>query len=759
MPWRTKNVFRITTSLPARLIDSIMAQGNWNLLFQESPFVDFQHTLAVANFFAMRDDTRQAEYYFEKARNNLAITYASLRADYGWPKNFHEIKNAQSLPWGESRDAFEDFLLCRFQLSIELLLAGMNNLGEEKDKLAAEINALETQLGKTLRQKDASFAAAMMFIQHSFALRQNETDKNLLAARFAQMSDAQKNSISDYWQQRLLGFKIQENIRYGNLGRALFLIRFIEENKKEKVDAVALVRLYIRCGAFSDAERLLTNTLASPEIRFPDNFNNYTVVSQLYENLMAWRGEFKRGETQTQIAYEHITSLLMHEDTLKEDFVDMRKAAHNERLRQFIFAYIDRSACPSRNDFVDDSDMEREWLFKQAIFFERCKIALDKAVWAPLVQSMTNDEKQILAYHRREELVQKNQSTIAVFINARFQLRKVLKRKNKKSLPFFLTKYLKAQNAVHPIFFTLDWGLYFSDNLVYEALQELPGAITKKEAWQIFTELNRTFAWQKLSHGFFTIFEPPEASLISQKANQFILDVLGDAAIPDSQNNNAHALYFTDGKIALFYEPQGQKGKLWHGEAHTFKENLKADDIVFFGDALNLQNKLSKKIRAFLPALFFQCDTCKNIKAAPRFVASTTSTWASELSDNFSVVWNFERERDCLLGESKYSDTLLLINTTSPPELPCNLTVENIIIDVQDKPSVFQSLGVLSLGYRERSALISMPRKMEAQNKIAFLFDLFQKTNRRQIPIHPAFEEAKQRAEKSFSTNGEFSTL
>ncbi|HNL11411.1 MAG TPA: hypothetical protein PKM44_12915, partial [Turneriella sp.] len=62
VPWREKNALRIASTLPKRLIDSIMAQGNWNILFQEGPFSEFQRQMAIGGHFALRGEVSQAEF-------------------------------------------------------------------------------------------------------------------------------------------------------------------------------------------------------------------------------------------------------------------------------------------------------------------------------------------------------------------------------------------------------------------------------------------------------------------------------------------------------------------------------------------------------------------------------------------------------------------------------------------------------------------------------------------------------------------------
>ncbi|MBV6493502.1 MAG: hypothetical protein LDLANPLL_01525 [Turneriella sp.] len=765
-PWRPKNVFRVTTSLPSRLIDSIMAQGNWNILFQESPFAEFQRQIAIANFFALRDDVRQADYYFEKARTTLEIIYASLRGNYNWPKNSNEITSTQNLPWGESRDTFEDYLLCRLQLKLEILFTGKKDGKDALQELEAHVSKIESQLSKPIVDKDASMASFVNFFGEGLKLRQKTLRGYHKAEQFAKLSDAQKNLLSDYWERRTIAFRILENIRYGNLGRALFLVRLVENNRKEKLDGLALARLYIRCGAFGDAKRVLEESLSKTEIKAAENFGDYLSHSQVLENIEAWLSSWKNAEEQATQAANHLQNLLNQSNTPREIFVDLRKAAYTERLRSFVFAYIGSGKCPSSADFVFDTDMEREWLLREAIFFERCNVPVGKNEWAHIKKGMDADEKLLFAYHRKENLprVKANEVNLSVYIRARDNLQKALRVKDTKKLVKLLTDALDAKSKIDFAFAALDWGIWFSSDIEHDALKNLPSKINKGDAWRLFVALNRKYAQQIFKDAPWVFFSPEDAAYFSQNVTTSILDLPEAKISLKSEYTTDKNLYFTDSQISLAFESKGNTGILTLGEPYHVVNKIRTKETVFFGDVLGINDGTPQDAASFVPPLFFRCGECAapsganaSRLVAPR-VDSATRKIIAELSDNFSTTWNFSVESDCPQGGVNYEDSLFL-TVNSNAAFPCNLNARKIIIEKNERVSAIQKAALLAMGFYPNSMLITYRVNISDSITIPFLYDFFQRVNRRQITSTEAFFEAKKRAEKSFSGEGHFLPL
>ncbi|MBX3722343.1 MAG: hypothetical protein KF713_10940 [Turneriella sp.] len=779
-PWREKNVFKVATNLPARLIDSIMAQGNWNILFQEGPFSEFQRQIAIGNHFALRGDGRQAEFYFQKAGNALDIAYASLRGRFGWPRNPTELK-AAALPWGENRETFEDFLLCRLQLQVESMLAAHESGTIKATNLEAVMADTERQLAKPLREKDADIEQMVLLLRDSTALRNlKDIHPALKAERFAALSDRLATSTRNYWNRRINIFRIFENIRYGNTGRAAHLARYIEAKQKDQTDALSLARIYVQLGSYDEAERILTATLDAPENKTAENYGEYLAYSALMQNLKIWRGRSGDAEKLSAATRAFTEELIASGKIPAEELVDLKKAQRNETLRGFIYGYVNVGKCPASTAFSGDTDMEPEWRVRERIFFERCNFAYDAKAWSALLKSNpVNAELQAAAaYHLGENRVKfpsaNGASALTAHLVARARLEKIIAKNDRNNLAAALVSYLYTRNAVQPEFTVFDWGIDLRDDLTDRALAAIPANLPEKTGRELFAELHRRFVWNNLKTNDGRFFSPADAAVISKKSGAAILDFPENpAAVPAAQISAGKSLLYSDRENILFSgkAEKKQQYRIWKRNADPaeIRRFITGAQTAFLlhGDAVGIAGGLlPDAATAQIPPFYAYCPECGQSAARipERMIIAAEKgrlppAFLNDLADNFSVISD-GAARDCPAGGSRYDDSVMLIAATGNPyELPCNTAAEKIVVEYGAALSGSNLNAALSLGWRPNLSLILLPQMLPEQVKTAFLFDFFQRTNRRQVKPADAFRDARTRAEKSFPTGEELAKL
>lgn len=778
-PWREKNVFKIATNLPARLIDSIMAQGNWNILFQEGPFSEFQRQIAIGNHFALRGDARQADFYFQKAGNALDIAYASLRGRFGWPRNPTELK-AATLSWGENRETFEDFLLCRLQLQVESMLAAHESGTIKAANLEAVMADTERQLAKPLREKDADVEQMVLLLRDSLAIRNlKDMHPALKAERFAALSDRFSTSTRNYWNRRINIFRIFENIRYGNTGRAAYLARYIEAKQKDQTDALGLARIYVQLGSYDDAERILAAALGAPENKTAENYGEYLAYSALMQNLKIWRGRSADAEKLSAATRAFTDELLASGKIPAEELVDLKKARRNETLRGFVYAYVNAGKCPANAAFSGDTDMEPEWRVRERIFFERCKFTYDAKAWSVLLKSNpVNAELQAAAaYHLGENKLKfpaaGGASALTAHLEARARLEKMIAKNDRNNLPAALVSYLHTRNAVQPEFTVFDWGIDLSEDLTERALTAMPANLPERTGRELFAGLHRRFIWNNLKTNESRFFSAADAAVIGKKSGAAILDFTESPAAPAVQISSTKNLLYSDREHILFSgkAEKKQQFRIWkrNTDPTEIRRFIAGNQAAFLlhGDAVALAGSLLPDgATAQIPPFYAYCPECGQSAARipERMIIAAekgrvSPPYLSDLADNFSVISD-GAGRECPGGSSKYEDSVMLIAATGTPyELPCNTAAEKIVVEY-DTPLAGSTLNAaFALGWRPGLNLILLPQSLEEPVKTAFLFDFFQRTNRRQAKPADAFREARARAEKSFPTGAGLAKL
>ncbi len=760
VPWREKNAFKIATSLPKRLIDSIMAQGNWNILFQEGPFSEFQRQIAIANHFALRGDARQANFYFQKAGTALDIAYASLRGRFSWPRDPKSVTTA-SLPWGENRETFEDFLLCRLQLEIESMLV-LHETGILKtsgfDNLVLET---ERQLGSPLRQKDADLEQMVGFVRDAVSIRSKKENPQVSAEKFAALSDKLAPSVRNYWHRRLSIFRIFENIHHGNAGRARFLAQYLEDKQKDQVDAMGLGRIYIHAGAYTDAKRVLGTALRADENKAADSFNDYLGYSGIAQNLLLRLGLKNDAESVSRETLQLLEEHRKAGNIPRDEIVDLEKAIRNEQLRLKMYAFTNRGSCPAAAPYTAETDMEREWRVRERIFFEECNQPREKTFWPALLKAQGNSAeiRAVAAYHLADAKEMKahesSPSAVIRHLNRRRLLADALARNQREKLPELTVAYLQTLNSLWPEFALFDWGINLKDDLTDIALTSIPANLSEKTARELIAELHRRFVWKNLTEANLSLYAAADAAIALKKTAAAVLDVPElTRALPPSSTTGKKAIYADAIFIAVF-DATAKKGK-WRlvrkspGTAITTVLNeAPPGDYTLYGSAIAELG--GTRLTAYLPPFYSQCPECqKRSENIPErlIILTQDETLArslkNDLADNFSVVADAAQAGDCPAAAGSYDDSLIFSGGSSKPTLPCNTKPEKIIADGDSIQAAF------SLGWKPGLTLILMPQTLSLQAKTSFLFDFFQRTNRRQVKPAEAFRDAKTRAEKSF---------
>lgn len=760
IPWREKNAFKIATTLPARLIDSIMAQGNWNILFQEGPFNEFQRHIAIANHFALRGDNRLADFYLKKAGAALDIAYASLRGRFGWPRNASEQK-AAALAWGENRDTFEDFLLCRLQLQIELTLLDHESGVLAPAALAQSVAEVEKQLSTPVRQKDADLEQIITVIREAAVIRtQKENNVNLRAARFAALSDRIVSSARNYWSRKLTLFRVLENIHHGNLGRAFSLIKFLEDKQKDQIDAYNLARIYIRLGAYRDALGILQRELKRPELKTADNFAEFAAFSSLSQSLLIWLSQINEATALSAETTTFLAGLAQADAVPREEAVDLKKSLANERLRGKMLVYLKTGRCPELGSYTADTDMEIEWQARERIFYENCGLTRNKSFWTALQKQIrpASELKGIISYHLGDAIslpAKADASPLLRYLVARRALQKAPGR------PELALAYLRQRNLIQSEFALFDWGLNLADDLTDRALEALPRNLPEKTARPLFAELHRRYV-DKLSHtGGAFLFSPADAVHLTHKSSAAMLDQGSESGGEETYPGTGKVLLYADTVWLAVFDPteRKQKFRISKRVSGDVLPQLPGKGRILFGAAINELSLIADdRAAAHLPPYQNFCPDCGKAqgKSPERLVIlnsnrSLREAYTNELADNFSLVAPPGSWRECGTAATRFEDALLATaDATGDFSTPCDLSADKIVLEYDTTAATVNNPLLFATGWRPGLAVVLMPRELPQQIKTSFLFDFFQRINRRQTKAGEAFREAKTRAEKSF---------
>ena len=755
---------RFASNLPERLIDSIMAQGNWNLLFQEGPFNEFQRQIAIANYFALRGSNTQAEFYFKRADAALTIAYGSLRGKYDWPRQSQNIM-AKDLPWGENRDTFQDYVLCSLQLFLESGLSQHESGQLSLTATDATIAAAEKQLSVPLRQKDGDLHSFVAVLQEALKIRQSKALNALEKAdRFDKITVSQPLSLRNYWNRRSILFRLFENIFHGNLGRANAIAEFLQEKQGDQLDSLVLARIFTATTSYDRALAVVTEAQNNGNLQLPENYANFTRHSLLRQNLYLWTGRPAMAEKSAAQTAEHIQNISTSPSIRIEDRLDLRKSFLDQQLRTAMFAYLDRKVCPALVERPDSVDMDAEWRVKERLFLERCGMPRQQQWWAKLHEaSGGNRELKAIAAFSQGALSQDlakpfpELQYLLKYQNLRQAIGAGVKKQSKtKQVAEYLAMCIMRQHD----FIFLDWGLVLPEITDEELKPNILGKSDEATAAAIFLGLHRRFAEQLARGQNLSFFSPPDAAELLAHRSEVLLDQTRESPGGRVNLRPRQRLRYVSAGLEIFYDSSAGSISLTR-PVSTSNQSLKPVELSF-GSAIFSDSETG--LRKSLSPLYFWCENCGNEsgRAARLLMAKqVTKAWQithTEIADNFSQATLYSEVNVCDSQSASMNDTLLIENEASlKPLETCALRLNNVVVDVvKDQTSDRIRLIALSMGWRTNLSFIILRAEASRPFKTSLLFDYFQKRNRREIGATDAFFESLRRAEKSFPAESAF---
>lgn len=758
-----KETLRIASTLPKRLIDSIMAQGNWNILFQDGPFSEFQRQLAIGGHFALRGEPEAAEVYHRRAETALEIAYASVRSRFEWPRSFSQLK-AADLPWGENRDTFKDYLLCRLQLYIETGLARHDEGKVGLERLQDLVDRTEKQLGEPLSARDADLESFVRLLRGSVALRTaTGVSPGLRASRFTELGAALQPSARNYWRRRALLFQIQENLHYGNLGLARALTDFLFFRHGEQSDPLMLARFYIQSSDFVAATRLLAKESSRRETRSADNYADLLRSGEMLQNLFAWQKQYLRAAEVAEANRETLVGFLEDNRVPREEFVALRRAAADLKLRGEILRFIGRGECPSGLRLQQDIEMEAEWRVRERLFYEKCGLAVERERWQESLAdaSLGADARALVTFHLGKPAVEQpgdTESPLARYLRfyGAMAMPGAKARRAEKAIAL-----LDAAGILHADLVLLRWGFSLPQNGTDRALEATGGLMQSAEAAELFSALHRGYARRHLRGNALFLFSPGDARELRAEIRAWLLGGAYSARTAVAVAPRGDFLYRDSERTVVYHFATGSAGVTvlppWETLAPAQRGGIfrAAGTLSLFGSTSALTDTQGEAATALqIAPLFYLCTDCLPASRAPaRLLLQDLpgNGWKStraDLADIFSSQLLLQARPDCSFAPDLFQDTLIAGPGTLQAEFPCNLALENLIVDTAPAPAVQNLLWAVA--GRQNGVAVLLPKEINPAARTAFLFDFLQRRNRREVPARQAFSEAQRRAEKSF---------
>lgn len=739
-----------------------MAQGNWNILFQEGPFSEFQRQIAIGSHFALRGEVSQAEFYFKRAETSLEIAYASLRSRFGWPRSPLQLK-ADDLPWGENRDTYRDYLLCRLQLYIESGLADHDSGRINLDKLTETVARTENQMGQSLQQKDADLDNFIRLLRGSTGLRSStDLSPGLKAARFLELSALIPPSTQNYWRRRTLFFQIQENLLYGNLGIARALTDFLVARRGEQIDPLAIARFWIQASDFSAATHLLTKEFYRNEIRSGENYADLLRISETLQNLFVWQRQYGRAAEIAQESRDLLNGFIAGNLVPREEFVSVRRSAANQKLRGEMLRYLAEGKCPATLTFFDGSEPETEWRIRERLFYEKCGLRAKGTEWQKWLndKSLGAEAREVIQFALGRPGTGKTATDSSTLLRYLQLYRKAAPPEGKARRRERAIALLDAVGKLHDDLIFLDWGLTLPTDTTARALAELGNSLRPSEAAAVFSALHRQFARRQMRGSSLLAFAATDASELRAELHRWILG--GSDATP-TRNFAVQAggdLLYTDDTRTIAYQPRVLLVlNRWQDLATKTKRELfrKGAMLRLFGSApIIAASQAPNNATLYIAPLFPACSECIPKTRTPARLllhAASGDGWQStraELADIFSAQLNLETKPECSFAAETFQDTLITQATVAQAEYPCNLALENLVVEAESTESPAVQNLLWAIAGRQTGATLVLPKAMNQAARTAFLFDFLQRRNRRDTTARQAFTEARQRAEKSF---------
>ncbi|MFZ5629035.1 MAG: hypothetical protein ACOY5B_07885 [Spirochaetota bacterium] len=743
-----------------------MAQGNWNILFQQGPFSEFQRQIAIGGHFALRGEVSQAEFYYKRAETSLEIAYASLRSRFEWPRSPSQLK-ADDLPWGENRDTFRDYLLCRLQLYIESGLSGHDAGKIALDRLQETVARTELQLGQNLREKDADLENFVRLLRGSTGLRTaGGMSRGLRAARFLELSAAIQPSARNYWRRRTIFFQIQEHLYYGNLGMARGLTDFLYERHGDQSDPLALARFWIQSSDFAAAGRLLEREFGRSEVRSGENYPDFLRISETLQNLLVWQREYLRAAEIARASRDLLNGFIAGNQVPREEFVSVRRSAANQKLRSEMLHFLASGKCPSPLQPFEGSEPETEWRIRERLFYEKCGLPAARDVWQAWLseKSLSPEAREIVRYTLGLPANPKERADATALVQYLALQGTLAKSGSKPQRPEMAIALLDAAGKLHEDLVFLDWGLILPSDTGGRALRQLTGSLRASEAGALFSAMHRQLARRHLRGSSLFQFSAADAGELGAELHDWILG--GDYGARQSPATETGGdLLYADSTQTILYQPGVQNSTL---QVFSKWEDVNADQkgrffragnpVRLFGLAPALVGTQSntKTVLQVAP-LFFSCSDCAPAMRTPArlllhdLAGNGWKSTRADLSDIFSAQLNLRTRPECLFSAGLFQDTLITLAGNVPAEYPCNIVLENLVVEAGKSQNGTSHYSLLwAIAGRQTGAAILLPDGMNPAARTAFLFDFLQRRNRREVSARQAFAEALRRAEKSF---------
>jgi len=718
LPGREKNPLKFATVLPTRLIDSIMAQGNWNILFQEGPFAEFQRQIAIANHFALRGEVAQATYQFNKAQNALNIAYASLRGKYAWPRNPRDI-SVKGLSWGESRDIFQDFLLCEFQLFLERGLRAHTIGLFELDEFEEIVKRTELQLGSRIADRESEFERLIPLLRSAIQIRKSQKNTAILAYEFARLSDRETLSARNYWQRRLQTFRILENLHYGNIGRAQSIADYMRDRQKDQIDTIAFALIYLRCAAFNEARELLQSAIYFASKEGQTNFQDYGLAAAILENTYVETGHYADALQWSTRALSHLNGLKSSAEIQRSEMLELKRLIQEQTFRQHTATYLTTKACIAEKPEIPEREIaDSEMVLKYELFSRVCA-SKDLETF---VVSRLSDKTLTTTATEKLNLIT---SDLALF--------KAIKRKDRKYLLENLSKNLHSHSAYKRDLIFFEWGILRSELPKGELLKLLSGKSDYRKAFNIFIHFRRYHLLANHHIPNLNLLGSTDIAVISRSLAARLFD-FAPVPITDVASGQESPLHFSTADGTILFSPLQKKIEFFTDA------RVPAADTIYFGD-LPPDAPLLRRIAP----LYAFCESCVTESAGARLLVASSQNQASDFSDIFSATVEL-KGASCNLSQDTSEDTILLKVIDKMDNLPCDLRTERVIFEGDPVPTWLLS----SVAWRKNSAMIVFPSNFAEATKNALLFDFFQRANRRQTTNREAFIAAFERAKRSF---------
>lgn len=771
IPWREKDALRTAGVLPKRLIDSIMARGNWEILFQKSPFREFQRLLAIAEHFSLHGDHEQAQHYLRRAAVALEIAYASLRSRFEWPRSPSGLK-ADDLPWGENRDTFRDYILCRLQHYLESGLHRLSIGQIEFEKIADQVERAEKQLGQKIAERDSDLALFIRLLREVVELRRAaKISHGARALHFRTISNQVPLSVQSYWGRKRVLLQIREHIHYGNLGLSQALVEFLLEHAGEPEDRIAMARFFIQSSDLSRAISLLQEEFLRSDVRRSDSHADFARLSEMLQNALVWQSRYAEAAAIAQESSSILENHIAENNVPREEQLALRRSAANQKLRSELLRYLARGECPATLEPARDDAPQTTWRIRERFFYEQCGYPRVKEDWQNWLAEKNIDTEAASLVRFTLGIAddkKKSAKTSAALLRALSLYEELTRGKiNPAKRREKALELLFAANSVQSDLVLLDWGIKLPDNMIGLALNQLRGKLSKPEAVRLFDSLHRGYVVAQLRGLTLHVFAPEDAAFLAAQMGAWILgaDLSNEELALQAMPGN---MLYADENTTLFYSaPRASLqiyGKMAELTAHEL-EQMTNQTVLAFGGVLAYAASFFPPHTEIIPMpVRAPCSDCSIPARLPSRLLTALleeKNWQktrSELEDLFSAHFRLREAQSCNFDGEFFLDTVMLSGDAGGLSYPCTFLPTNFIFEQIEGKLSRRSMALLWAAPGWKAPVILLPKGMNSAARTAFLFDFLQRRRKEANP-RSAFNEALERAKKSFATRSDLEAV